>query len=217
METRDHHHPSSNELILQQYSQAPPPGKNNSNNSSSNKRRFTDDQIRLLESIFESETKLEPKKKLQVARELGLQPRQVSIWFQNRRARLKSKQMEKDYVTLRDNYDKLVSRFEMLKEEKQCLISQMEKLSEMLAESETNGVNNKVSKVGSTEHEAEPGSSFKQEDDGVLGLETEKGHREIEDAVKHGDELMSMDEYRDYDDQFDHLCSRWQHWLNFWT
>ncbi|MBA0740864.1 hypothetical protein Gogos_014049 [Gossypium gossypioides] len=207
METRDHHHPSSNELILQQYSQAPPPGK-----SSSNKRRFTDDQIRLLESIFESETKLEPKKKLQVARELGLQPRQVSIWFQNRRARLKSKQMEKDYVTLRDNYDNLVSRFEMLKEEKQCLISQIEKLSEMLAESET-----KVSKVGSTEHEAEPGSSFKQEDDGVLGLETEKGHREIEDAVKHGDEFMSMDEYRDYDDQFDHLCSRWQHWLNFWT
>ncbi|KAK8324930.1 hypothetical protein V6Z11_A11G014500 [Gossypium hirsutum] len=203
-------------LSAVQYSQAPPPGKNNSNNSSSNKRRFTDDQIRLLESIFESETKLEPKKKLQVARELGLQPRQVSIWFQNRRARLKSKQMEKDYVTLRDNYDKLVSRFEMLKEEKQCLISQMEKLSEMLAESETNGVN-KVSKVGSTEHEAEPGSSFKQEDDGVLGLETQKGHREIEDAVKHGDEFLSMDEYRDYDDQFDHLCSRWHHWLNFWT
>ncbi|KAL4322160.1 hypothetical protein AHAS_Ahas14G0182700 [Arachis hypogaea] len=52
-----------------------------------NKRRFSDEQIRSLECIFESESKLEPKKKIQLARDLGLQPRQGFIWFQNRWAR----------------------------------------------------------------------------------------------------------------------------------
>ncbi|CAL5361595.1 unnamed protein product [Camellia sinensis] len=65
-----------------------------------NQRRFSDDQIRSLETMFESESKLEPRKKMQVARELGLQPRQVGIWFQNKRARWKSKQLERDYSVL---------------------------------------------------------------------------------------------------------------------
>lgn len=90
-----------------------------------NKRRFSDEQIRLLESIFESESKLEPRKKLQVAKELGLQPRQVAIWFQNKRARWKSKQLERDYSILRGNYNSLVSRFESLKKEKQALLLQV--------------------------------------------------------------------------------------------
>lgn len=101
------------------------PRKKKKNNKMKNKRRFSDEQIRLLESIFESETKLEPRKKLQLARELGLQPRQVAIWFQNRRARWKSKQIEQDYRTLRANYDNLESRFESLKKEKQSLMLQV--------------------------------------------------------------------------------------------
>lgn len=90
-----------------------------------NKRRFTDEQVKSLESIFENETKLEPKKKVQVARELGLQPRQVAIWFQNKRARYKSKQLEKDYNSLRSNYNALAKRFEDLKKEKQSLVLQV--------------------------------------------------------------------------------------------
>uniref|UniRef100_A0A803KZT1 Homeobox-leucine zipper protein n=1 Tax=Chenopodium quinoa TaxID=63459 RepID=A0A803KZT1_CHEQI len=89
-----------------------------------NKRRFTDEQVKSLESIFENETKLEPKKKVQVARELGLQPRQVAIWFQNKRARYKSKQLEKEYSTLKSNYNSLAKRFEDLKKEKQSLVLQ---------------------------------------------------------------------------------------------
>lgn len=88
-----------------------------------NKRRFSDEQIRLLESIFESEsTKLEPRKKMQLATELGLQPRQVAIWFQNKRARWKSKQIEHDYAKLRANYDSLASGFESLIKEKESLL-----------------------------------------------------------------------------------------------
>nr|GFB55335.1 homeobox-leucine zipper protein ATHB-12-like [Tanacetum cinerariifolium] len=42
-------------------------------------RRFTNQQIKSLETIFQSESKLEPRKKLQLAKDLGLQPRQVAI------------------------------------------------------------------------------------------------------------------------------------------
>ena len=96
---------------------------------SKSKRRFSDEQVRLLETIFESETKLEPRKKVQVARELGLQPRQVAIWFQNKRARWKSKQIEKNYRLLKANFDNLKARFEAMRREKESLLEQVSLLS----------------------------------------------------------------------------------------
>lgn len=90
-----------------------------------NTKRFSDEQIKSLESMFETESRLEPRKKLQLARELGLQPRQIAIWFQNRRARWKSKQLERDYNILRSNYNSLASKFETLKKEKQALLIQV--------------------------------------------------------------------------------------------
>ncbi|XP_073023742.1 homeobox-leucine zipper protein ATHB-13-like isoform X1 [Primulina eburnea] len=60
------------------------------------KRRLSLDQVKALEKSFESRNKLEPERKMRLARALGLKPRQIAIWFQNRRARLKTKQMEKD-------------------------------------------------------------------------------------------------------------------------
>ncbi|XP_039122956.1 homeobox-leucine zipper protein ATHB-7 isoform X2 [Dioscorea cayenensis subsp. rotundata] len=96
------------------------------------KRRFSEEQIKSLEMMFETQTKLEPRKKLQMARELGLQPRQVAIWFQNKRARWKSKQLEREYSSMRLEYDKLLSNFENLKKEKQVLVKQLQKLTESL-------------------------------------------------------------------------------------
>lgn len=106
--------------------------KRKKNNKSQNSRRFSDEQIKLLESIFEADSKLEPRRKVQVARELGLQPRQVAIWFQNRRARWKSKQIEQEFRTLRNEYDLLASKFESLKEEKQSLLIQVATLHQHL-------------------------------------------------------------------------------------
>jgi len=101
-----------------------------------NKKRFSDEQVRSLETIFENETKLEPKKKVQLARELGLQPRQIAIWFQNKRARYKSKQLERDYNILRANYNSLSSRFDNLKKEKLSLLVQLEKLKNLVGKVE---------------------------------------------------------------------------------
>ncbi|KAK1388497.1 Homeobox-leucine zipper protein ATHB-12 [Heracleum sosnowskyi] len=103
-----------------------------SRKKSNNKRRFTDDQIKLLETMFEFDTKLEPRKKLQVAKELGLQPRQIAIWFQNKRARYKSKQVEKDYTKLQAKYDNLASQFEIMKKEKQSLVIQLQRLHDIM-------------------------------------------------------------------------------------
>ncbi|KAH6760135.1 hypothetical protein C2S52_009421 [Perilla frutescens var. hirtella] len=64
---------------------------------SEKKRRLSVDQVKALEKNFEVENKLEPERKVKLAQELGLQPRQVAVWFQNRRARWKTKQLERDY------------------------------------------------------------------------------------------------------------------------
>lgn len=102
---------------------------------SKNKRRFSDEQVKSLETIFESETKLEPRKKVQVARELGLQPRQVAIWFQNKRARWKSKQIEKNYRVLKANYDNLKAKLETTKKERESLQQQLQELHSLIEKS----------------------------------------------------------------------------------
>ncbi|KAE8727893.1 Homeobox-leucine zipper protein ATHB-13 [Hibiscus syriacus] len=68
------------------------------------KRRLNMEQVKTLEKNFELSNKLEPERKMQLARALGLQPRQIAIWFQNRRARWKTKQLEKDYDLLKRQY-----------------------------------------------------------------------------------------------------------------
>ncbi|CAL9114292.1 unnamed protein product [Musa textilis] len=78
------------------------------------KRRLNVEQVRTLEKSFELGNKLEPERKMQLAVALGLRPRQVAIWFQNRRARWKTKQLEKDYDVLRRQFDAIKAKNEAL-------------------------------------------------------------------------------------------------------
>ncbi|KAI3807458.1 hypothetical protein L1987_23386 [Smallanthus sonchifolius] len=96
------------------------------------KRRLTADQVKFMEQSFESDNKLEPERKIQLAKELGLQPRQVAIWFQNRRARSKNKQLEKDFDDLQESYNKLNANYENLVKEKEKLKSQVDELGEKM-------------------------------------------------------------------------------------
>ncbi|KAA8525715.1 hypothetical protein F0562_007570 [Nyssa sinensis] len=113
---------SSIDLVLR------PMASNRKSSKNKKQRRFSDEQIKLLESMFESESRPELQIKQQLANQIGLQPRQIAIWFQNKRARSKSKQIEQDYRMLKTSYDTLASNFESLKKENHYLLIQLQRL-----------------------------------------------------------------------------------------
>lgn len=126
------------------------------------KRRLSHDQVHFLEKSFEVENKLEPERKIQLAKELGLQPRQVAIWFQNRRARYKTKVLEKEYGSLKASYDKLKLDYDTLFKENEKMKNEVNLLTEKLVMRE-----NGKGKPGSPPNsEAKMGAAmdYKQED-----------------------------------------------------
>ncbi|KAG2319158.1 hypothetical protein Bca4012_054588 [Brassica carinata] len=72
------------------------------------KRKLTDEQMNTLEMSFGDEHKLETERKDKLAEDLGLDPRQVAVWFQNRRARWKNKRLEEEYNQLKNSHDNVV-------------------------------------------------------------------------------------------------------------
>ena len=89
------------------------------------KRRLAADQVRALERCFETDNKLDPDRKSRIARDLGLQPRQVAVWFQNRRARWKTKQLERDFDRLKASFDALRADHDLLLQDNHRLRSQV--------------------------------------------------------------------------------------------
>ncbi|KAG2303003.1 hypothetical protein Bca52824_031654 [Brassica carinata] len=72
------------------------------------KRKLSNEQVRMLEMSFGDEHKLESERKDRLAKELGLDPRQVAVWFQNRRARWKNKRLEDEYTRLKNAHENVV-------------------------------------------------------------------------------------------------------------
>lgn len=104
-------------------------GGENAASEANKKRKLSDDQVNLLEQNFGNEHKLESERKDRLAMELGLDPRQVAVWFQNRRARWKNKKLEEEYSNLKKNHEATLL-------EKCRLETEVLKLKEQLSEAE---------------------------------------------------------------------------------
>ncbi|KAF8391297.1 hypothetical protein HHK36_023599 [Tetracentron sinense] len=101
--------------------------QSNRHPSKCNKKRLTQDQVRLLETSFTCDKKLEPERKFQLAHELGLPPRQVAIWYQNKRARWKNRSLELDYKALQLRLDNALADNRRLEREVSRLKGELEK------------------------------------------------------------------------------------------
>ncbi|KAF5774989.1 putative transcription factor HD-ZIP family [Helianthus annuus] len=89
--------------------------------NSRKKLRLSKDQSAVLEESFKEHNTLNPKQKLALAKRLGLRPRQVEVWFQNRRARTKLKQTEVDCEFLKRCCENLTEENRRLQKELQEL------------------------------------------------------------------------------------------------
>ncbi|XP_077236797.1 homeobox-leucine zipper protein HAT22-like [Tasmannia lanceolata] len=96
---------------------------NNGNNSTRKKLRLTKEQSSFLEDSFREHSTLIPTQKQELAERLNLRPRQVEVWFQNRRARTKLKQTEVDCEFLKKCCENLSDENRRLKKELQELRS----------------------------------------------------------------------------------------------
>ncbi|GKU98758.1 hypothetical protein SLEP1_g11713 [Rubroshorea leprosula] len=85
------------------------------------KLRLTKEQSALLEESFKQHSTLNPKQKQALAKQLNLRPRQVEVWFQNRRARTKLKQTEVDCELLKKCCETLTDENRRLQKEVQEL------------------------------------------------------------------------------------------------
>ncbi|GMH01338.1 hypothetical protein Nepgr_003177 [Nepenthes gracilis] len=96
------------------------------------KRRLTHEQVQVLEGSFEANNNLESERRIKLANDLGLQPRQVAIWFQNRRVRWKTKKLEKDFDSMQSSFNHLKADFENLLKEVEELKAEVLHLKDRL-------------------------------------------------------------------------------------
>ncbi|XP_006415992.2 homeobox-leucine zipper protein ATHB-54 isoform X2 [Eutrema salsugineum] len=132
------------------------------------KRKLTPVQLRLLEESFEEEKRLEPERKLWLAEKLGLQPSQVAVWFQNRRARFKTKQLEQDCDSLKASYAKLKTDRDILFLQNETLKNKVALLKEKLKMKD-----NLETQPMEAEKLGEEGSSVKSDDNTQCSEEEE--------------------------------------------
>ncbi|CAH8278025.1 unnamed protein product [Arabidopsis lyrata] len=83
--------------------------------------RHTNHQIQEMEALFKENPHPDDKQRKRLSDELGLKPRQVKFWFQNRRTQMKAQQDRNENVMLRAENDNLKSENCHLQAELRCL------------------------------------------------------------------------------------------------
>ncbi|KAI4386743.1 hypothetical protein MLD38_004650 [Melastoma candidum] len=124
------------------------------------KRKLSQVQVDILEKRFGEEHKLESDRKDKLAAELELDPRQVAVWFQNRRTRYKSKKLEEEYSQLKSAYEnavieacRLEAEVRKLKERLAGTENENRRLSERLDHGGGGASNSPVSSVTMMDHQ----------------------------------------------------------------
>ncbi|KAE9453426.1 hypothetical protein C3L33_14645, partial [Rhododendron williamsianum] len=78
--------------------------------------RHTAEQIREMEALFKESPHPDEKQRQQLSKQLGLAPRQVKFWFQNRRTQIKAIQERHENSLLKTEMDKLRDENKSLRE-----------------------------------------------------------------------------------------------------
>ncbi|XP_023740538.1 homeobox-leucine zipper protein HAT22-like [Lactuca sativa] len=92
---------------------------NNNSDGSRKKLKLTAEQTTLLEDSFKIHCTLNTGQKQELAKKLNLLPRQIEVWFQNRRARTKLKHIEQECSLLKKCCETLNDENRRLKKELQ--------------------------------------------------------------------------------------------------
>ncbi|XP_047964195.1 homeobox-leucine zipper protein ATHB-52-like [Salvia hispanica] len=96
------------------------------------KKRLNEEQVRLLEASFDAAKKLEPERKFQLARDLGVPPRQIAIWYQNKRARWKTQSLELDHGVTQVRLEAALADKRELEKEVDMLRAELRRAQDML-------------------------------------------------------------------------------------
>ncbi|KFK27013.1 hypothetical protein AALP_AA8G323100 [Arabis alpina] len=107
--------------------------ENSQSQSRSKKKRLTQEQVRQLEKCFTVNKKLEPDLKIQLSNQLGLPQRQVSVWFQNKRARSKTQSLELQHGTLQSKLEAALSDKAKLEHQVEFLQDELKRSRNQLA------------------------------------------------------------------------------------
>ncbi|KAK1287447.1 Homeobox-leucine zipper protein ROC8 [Acorus calamus] len=84
-----------------------PDAPDTNRNKKKRHHRHTAHQIQELESMFKECPHPDEKQRMQLSRDLGLEPRQIKFWFQNRRTQMKAQHERADNCSLRSENDKI--------------------------------------------------------------------------------------------------------------